>query len=158
MASATSAVAAGLTVTPASVAFGNVVTGTTGPAQTVSATNGAKGGIQFERIVATAPFLATGDTCGGSLGGGQACQVDVACQPTALGTVAGTLTFFLNKDSKVIVNLTCNGLSPTQASVSGVAIQNVMLRAAIAAIAVNPNGTDGATLALRPLTTTASFR
>ena len=37
-------------------------------------------------------------------------------------------------------------------TVSGVAIQNVMLRAAIAAIAVNPNGTDGATLA----TTTAN--
>ena len=146
VASATSAVAAGLTVTPASVAFGNVVIGTTGPAQTVSATNGAKGGIQFERIVATAPFLATGDTCGGSLDGGQACQVNVACQPTALGTVTGTLTFFLNKDSKVIVNLTCNGLSPTQASVSGEAIQNGMSGASIAAVAVNPDGSDGAAL------------
>ena len=112
VASATSAVAAGVTVTPASIAFGNVVIGTS-PAQTVVVANGSNGAIQFQRIVASTPFLTTGNTCNGSLGGGQACHINVGCQPTAFGTVAGALTFFLNKDQKVIVNLTCNGVSAT---------------------------------------------
>src|SRR5437899_8625555 len=69
-----------LTVTPTSVAFGNVVIGTTSPAQTVSATNSSTGAVQFKSIVASAPFLKVGDTCDGSLGGGQTCHIDVACK------------------------------------------------------------------------------
>jgi hypothetical protein len=104
-----------LTVAPTSIAFGAVPVGTTSPPQTVVATDTSQGKIIFRSIVASAPFLKVGDTCDGSLGGngGQTCQIDVACKPTALGNVTGTLTFTLNGNETEIVSLTCTGVSPT---------------------------------------------
>lgn len=143
---ATPAAAAGLDVSPPTVAFGNVVIGTNSPARTVSAANSSKGAIQFERTLVSGPFLTMGNTCGGSLGSGQTCQIQVVCDPTVLGSVTGTLTLFLNKDQKATVNLTCTGLSPTQVSVAGTAIQNGMKGATISAVLVNPDGSDGSIL------------
>jgi Galactose oxidase, central domain/Abnormal spindle-like microcephaly-assoc'd, ASPM-SPD-2-Hydin len=159
IASAASATAAGLTVSPSSVAFGNVVVGTTSPAQAVFANNGSNGAIQFERIVvASAPFLSVGTTCNGSLSDGQTCRIDVACKPTALGTFTGTLTFFSNKDQKNIVNLTCTGVNPTpKVSISGAAIQNGMNGAAITAVSVNADGSDGSTLATATANSNGQF-
>src|SRR5260370_8950086 len=131
-----------LTVTPASDAFGNVVVGSTSRTQTVFETNSSKGVFKFKTVIISAPFLKLGDTGDGSLDGLQTCHFDVACKPTALGTVTGTLTLLLNKDETEIINLTCAG----GVSVSGTAIQNGMNAAAITAVSVNPYGSSGSTL------------
>src|SRR5260370_4468617 len=100
-----------LKLNPTSLNFGNVVTGTTSPAQTVFATNIIRGKVKFFSIIASAPFLKVGDTCDGELKSGQTCHIDVACQPTTLGAVTGTLTFVLNRNQTEIVGLTCTGVS-----------------------------------------------
>jgi hypothetical protein len=146
VATAAPAAAAELTFSPTNIAFGSVVIGTTSPPQTVLATNRSSGAIKFERIVASGPFLTMSNTCGGSLAGSQTCHINVACAPTVLGTVTGTLAFFLNKDQKQTVNLGCTGGSATSVNVSGAAIQNGMSGAGITAVSVNPDGSDSATL------------
>jgi len=67
--------------------------------------------------------------------------------------VTGTLTLVLNKDQTEIVNLTCTG----GFSVSGAAIQNGMNGAAIAAVSVNPDGSDGSALGATTADGSGSF-
>jgi hypothetical protein len=107
-----SSAAAEPAITPSSISFVNVLVGTTSATQTVFATNISKGATQFKRIATSAPFLATGDTCGGKLSSGQTCQIALACVPTAQGKAVGTLTVFLNRDQVQIVNLTSTGMNP----------------------------------------------
>src|SRR5258708_5995795 len=103
-----------LVLTPNSLAFGNVVVGTTSSAQTVTATNSGRSAITFTTIIASPPFLKVGDTCDGSLGGGLTCHVDVECMPTTTGLFNGTLTFNLSKGKPATVALTCTGVpAPT---------------------------------------------
>jgi Abnormal spindle-like microcephaly-assoc'd, ASPM-SPD-2-Hydin len=81
--------------------FGNVVIGTTSPAQTVTATNTTDDDtISFFGIFPTPSFLKVSNTCVGSLGAGQTCQIDVACKPRSSGPIAGALVFvYSSKDS-----------------------------------------------------------
>jgi hypothetical protein len=86
---------------PKSLNFGNVTTITTSQPQTVLATNSStQNTIEFASIAASPPFLKVGDTCDSSLGGGQACQIDVECQPTVPRNVTGTLTFIFSIGSR----------------------------------------------------------
>jgi hypothetical protein len=102
-----------LKLNPTSLNFGNVVIGTTSPAQTLFATNVINSKDKFFSITTSAPFLKESDTCNRSLNSGQTCHIDVACRPTMSGTVTGTLTFVLNGHKRATVGTTCTGTSAT---------------------------------------------
>ncbi len=91
--------ATGLTTTPASIAFGNVVfgvTGATSAAHTVTITDPAAGqpiSSLSIQIAGTNPgdFQISNNTCGATLAPGTNCTLKVTFSPTALGARGATL-------------------------------------------------------------------
>ena len=143
------------------LSFGTAAVGATSPSQTETVTNSfSDDAVTFSSTFATQGYLVTNNTCGSTLAPLQPCNVTVACKPTTIGFKFGVLAFFYTSadispeidpwDSlpkSTFVALTCTGAI----GVSGRAIQNGMSGAAIAVVTVNPNASDGSTLA----TTTA---
>ena len=144
------------------ITFGNAAVGGTSPSQTETVTNSfGDDMVTFSSTFATQGYVVTNNTCGSTLAPLQPCNVDVACVPTKIGYRFGVLAFFYtsadtspeidlwdNLPKATFVALTCTGAI----GISGTAIQGGMNGAAITAVAVNANGSDGSTLA----TTTAN--
>jgi hypothetical protein len=80
-------------VTPASLAFGNVPTGTTATAQTLTLRN-SSGAARPLTIAITAPFAraTAGGSCGATLANNATCTINVVFSPTAVGAANGTVT------------------------------------------------------------------
>jgi len=81
-----------ITVSSASLSFGNQMVGTTSAARDVTFTN--KGGslIFISNITAGGDFAASSTTCGATLAAGASCSVSVTFTPSAMGLRSGTLT------------------------------------------------------------------
>jgi len=72
--------------------FGNVVTGVTSAAQSLTLHNTGGAALSGITAVVTAPFKRSGGTCGATLATGGTCTIIVVFSPTALSTVNATLT------------------------------------------------------------------
>ena len=83
-------------VTPASLAFGNVATGTTSAAQTLTLSNTGNATLTGITVAVTAPFSrptgAAAGTCGTTLAAASTCTINVVFSPTAAGAANGTAT------------------------------------------------------------------
>jgi len=91
--SGTGSPAGAVSLTPATVPFGQVEMGTTSGSLPVAATNSGTTAVPITGIVITSPFTIAGNTCGTTtLAAGHACQIQVAFAPTQRGAVAGTLS------------------------------------------------------------------
>ena len=93
--------AATLSVTGGPLNFGNVATGSTSPAQTLTLHNtgtaGATGiGLTFSSALYSRPAGAAGGTCPTTLAAGGTCTINVVFSPTAAGAVPATLTINAN--------------------------------------------------------------
>jgi hypothetical protein len=87
---------AALTVSPASISFGNQPLGSTGTAHTVTITNNTGLAVDFTSITVTgantADFVQLSSTCGASLAFQASCTINLAFAPAASGARAATLT------------------------------------------------------------------
>jgi len=85
-------------VSPTSLAFGNVATGTTSAAQTLTVTNNGNANTTGITVVVTAPFARLGGTCAAAtpLAPAASCTVTVTYSPTATGPSNGTVTITAN--------------------------------------------------------------
>ncbi|HEY2684752.1 MAG TPA: choice-of-anchor D domain-containing protein [Steroidobacteraceae bacterium] len=79
-------------VSPSSLAFGNVVVGTTSAAKTLTLTNSGGAPINNVVVTVTAPFSQSGGTCAATLAAGSACTINVVYAPTATGGSTGSVT------------------------------------------------------------------
>ena len=140
--SGTGQVLAGLSVSPAQLAFPAVAPGQSSPAQTVTVGNSASVAASALTLTIGAQFSLTQNTCSSSLSAGASCTVGVIFQPTASGPATGTLTV---TSSTVI--------TPAVAALSGT---GGGLGAILATPAVIPFGTIavGATSASTTMTVT----
>ncbi|HEV2379914.1 MAG TPA: choice-of-anchor D domain-containing protein [Terriglobia bacterium] len=105
------------TLTPSTLGFGNVVVGTTSPAQTLTLSNSGTASLSITSITITqSTTFAETNTCGSTLAAGNSCKINVTFTPTGTWTSSGTLT----------VN---DNASPSfqQASLSGTGIQSAVL-------------------------------
>jgi uncharacterized repeat protein (TIGR03803 family) len=84
-----------LRVTPAALAFGNQLVGTTSAAQTVTLSNAGATALAIGPFTASAPFSAR-TACTTSLAAGTSCTIRVRFAPTTAGPVSGTLTIPTN--------------------------------------------------------------
>ena len=83
-----------VSLTPASIDFGQVQVGTTSAPLPVQAGNSGATAIPINSIAVTPPFAIASNTCGTvSLAANSSCQVLVEFAPTQPGAPAGTLTF-----------------------------------------------------------------
>ena len=85
-----------LSVTPTSLAFGSVPTGTTSAAQSLTLNNQGGVGATGITVVVTAPFSRSGGTCGATLAASTTCTINVVFSPTATGASTGSVTITAN--------------------------------------------------------------
>jgi len=102
------------TVTPASLAFGDVVVGTTSAAKTVTLDNRQATAISVSSGISGSGFAISGGTCGSTLAAGKECTVLVTFAPAALGAVTGTLTLTDSPDSGSPHSIALTGTGSTQ--------------------------------------------
>ncbi len=90
-----------VTVSPTSLAFGNVVLGATSAKKPVTLTNTGTSTLTITSITASGDFGLTTSAkpCGSTLAAGKSCTIDVTFTPTQTGTRTGTLTLTDNSPS-----------------------------------------------------------
>ena len=85
--------AANASVAPTSLAFGNVIVGTTSTAQALTLSNTGTATLSGIAVVVTAPYSrpagAPGGTCGATLAAAATCTINVVFSPTAAGPTTG---------------------------------------------------------------------
>ena len=124
-------------ITPATLAFGNVVVGSISAPQSVTLSNTGTAPLDLGLLNPNNGILVTGsaafastNTCGTSLGVGASCVISVTFAPTAVGPVAGSVVVTSNDPAH----------SPLTVSLSGTGTSNTAI--AITAPAIN-YGADG---------------
>ncbi|WP_194895306.1 discoidin domain-containing protein [Catenulispora pinisilvae] len=102
-----------LHASPSALSFGDVNSGSTSSAQSVSITNPGTSAAPISSISATGPFSQT-NNCGGSIGAGASCTAQVTFAPTTGGNATGTLTVATSAPGgNLSVALTGRGISST---------------------------------------------
>lgn len=96
---------AALTLTPTNLIFGTQLVDTASPTQPVTLTNVSNGTVNVTGITASAQYSQT-NNCPSSLASNANCTINVAFQPTAPGTQAGTLTVTNNLTGPATTTLT----------------------------------------------------
>ncbi|MBV9698392.1 MAG: choice-of-anchor D domain-containing protein, partial [Gammaproteobacteria bacterium] len=114
-----------LSVTPTSLAFGNVPKGQTSAPQTLTLSNTGTLGASGISVAVTAPFSRAGGTCGATLAGGSTCTITIVFAPSSVTASTGTAT--------ITASVTVTG-SPVSLSGTGVA--------AVAAATLTPTAHD----------------
>ena len=106
----------GLTVAPATLAFGTVPLNVTAATQTVTVTNNGTTGVTFTSILASPSSYSKSGNCpnkGVPLNPGTSCTISVKFTPTVNGSLPGTLTFTdSDATSPQVVTLSGSGLGP----------------------------------------------
>jgi len=134
-------VAGALTATPASLAFGDVNTGTSSAAQTVTIANPGSSAQTISGVSVTGSFTQT-NTCGSSLAAGASCTVSVKFAPTATGALTGTLTVANSSPApSLTVSLTGTGVN----SSTNLALGATMTASGYTQTYVPSNANDGNT-------------
>lgn len=111
-----------LSLSGATLAFGNELLGTTSAGKTVTITNITTSAVTISSITAFGDFNITSNTCGGSLAGSGHCTVTVAFKPSVLGAITGDLTIVYGAiGSPDRLNLTGTGLAPLTATPTSLA-------------------------------------
>jgi hypothetical protein len=83
-----------LTLTPASLSFGNVLDGAVSPSQTVEASNSGALPVSLATpSLNAAGYQILGNTCGATLATGATCSFQVDFAPNSPGTVLGVLSY-----------------------------------------------------------------
>ena len=102
-----------LTASPTSLSFGDVSSGSTSAAQTVTVTNPGASAASVSSISTTGPFSQT-NNCGGSIAAGGSCAVQVKFAPTSGGAQTGALSVASNAPgSPLTVALSGTGVTST---------------------------------------------
>ena len=92
----TAAPAAGVSLSPASLAFGSQSIGAASAAQSVVVTNNGNASLSITGIGVTGAYTATGCTPPATLAAGASCTIQVTFKPTAIGSQPGQLTISSN--------------------------------------------------------------
>lgn len=83
--------AAGVSITPATLAFAPQAVGTTSASQTVIVHNLGSAALTISKVATAGDFAQTND-CHSSVAGGGSCAVSIIFSPTATGSRSGTLS------------------------------------------------------------------
>jgi hypothetical protein len=108
-----------LTVTPASLSFGSITTGTS-TTQSVTVTNSGNASVTLTQISESgAGFSVSGCTVPLTLAAGQATSFSVTFDPATAGSLSGSVTVTSNAaNSPEVISLSGTGTAPTSYSVS----------------------------------------
>ena len=121
-----------VTLTPTSLAFGNVVLGVTSAGKTVTVKNTGTATLTISSIAASGDFAQVTSTapCGSTLAAGASCKIKVTFTPTQLGARTGNITITDNASN-----------SPQTVPLSGTGLAQATLTPATATYPVRVVGT-----------------
>jgi Abnormal spindle-like microcephaly-assoc'd, ASPM-SPD-2-Hydin len=142
-----------LTITPASVNFGNVSVGSTGTqALTVSATSASV--TVSADTTSSSQFILTGATLPFTIPAGQSSSFNVAFKPTSSGTVSGALSFTSNASNGPNLQVPLTGTGTTITASGQLAIAPASLN--FGDVNVGSTGTQAITLSASGASVTVS--
>jgi hypothetical protein len=102
-----------LTASPSSLSFGDLASGSTSAAQSVTVSNPGGTAASVSSVSVTGPFSQT-NTCGSSIAAGGSCTVSVKFAPTSGGSQTGTLSVATSAPgSPLTVALSGTGVTST---------------------------------------------
>ena len=102
-----------LTASPSSLSFGDVASGATSAAQTVTVSNPGSSAASVSSVSVSGPYSQT-NTCGSSIAAGGSCTVSVKFAPTSGGSLTGTLSVATSAPgSPLTVALSGTGVTAT---------------------------------------------
>jgi Alpha-1,3-glucanase catalytic domain D1/F5/8 type C domain/Pectate lyase superfamily protein/Abnormal spindle-like microcephaly-assoc'd, ASPM-SPD-2-Hydin/Cep192 domain 4 len=102
-----------LTASPASLSFGDVPSGSTSAAQTVTVSNPGSSAASVSSVSVSGPYSQT-NTCGSSIAAGGSCTVSVKFAPTSGGSLTGALSVATSAPgSPLTVALSGTGVTST---------------------------------------------
>jgi subtilase family serine protease len=109
-----------VTVSPASLAWGNVVVGATGAKKPVTLTNTGTSTLNISGITTSGDFGQTTSPkpCGATLAPGKNCKIEVTFTPTQVGTRTGTLTITDNASGGGTQTVALSGTGTVQATLT----------------------------------------
>ena len=115
-----------LSLSPATLSFGNEVLGTTSAGKVVTVTNISSSSVSISSIASSGDFAISSKTCGASLAGGGKCTITVTYKPSILGAVAGDVTMVYGAiGSPYSTGLSGTGLAPLTVSPSSLSFGTV---------------------------------
>lgn len=123
-----------VTLSPASLIFGNQTVNTTSAPKSVKLTNAGAATLNISSITASGNFAVSSTTCGATLAATKSCNINVTFMPPSLGSFLGTLT---------IADSASN--SPQTASLTGAGVLPVTLTPGRATYAIQTVGTSSPT-------------
>jgi len=138
------------TVLPASLAFGNVQTGSASAAQGVTVTNSGSAALPITGIALTGAYAnqySQTNNCGTSVAAGSSCSISVVFAPTSAGSLPATLS--VNGQT---VALSGQGVVAYTVSPASLAFGNVPTGTASAAQAVTVTNSGSAALPIASVT------
>ncbi|GIM89612.1 choice-of-anchor D domain-containing protein [Paractinoplanes toevensis] len=138
-----------ISISPSTLGFGTVATGSTSAAQTVTVTNSGSAAAPVSAVSLTGDFAQT-NTCGSSIAAGGSCAVTVRFAPTATGSRTGNLTVTAAGITNTIP-LSGTGVAPgpiLTASPSSLTFAGTVVGAASATqtVTISNSGTTAATI------------
>ena len=102
-----------LTASPSSLSFGDVASGSTSAAQTVTVSNPGSSAASVSSVSVSGPFSQT-NTCGSSIAAGGSCAVSVKFSPTSGGSQTGAVSVATSAPgSPLAVALSGTGVTST---------------------------------------------
>ncbi len=101
-----------LLVSPLTLAFGTIATGSLSAAQLVTLTNTGGGVLTISGIVISGDFTQTSSGCGVGLLANASCTIAVVFGPMATGAESGALSFTSNAGGAAMVALSGTGVAP----------------------------------------------
>ena len=120
--SGTGTAAGAVSLTPASINFGQVEVNTVSSSLPVDASNATGAAVPVTSVTVTAPFVLASNSCGvQSLAAEASCQISINFQPTQAGAALGTLTLIDGAGTQT-VNLTGTGAAPATDQLGSTAI------------------------------------
>ena len=106
-----SGVAEGVSVSPASLKFGNKQVNSTSASQALTVKNLGNYVLNFGSITASANYAQT-NNCGTSIPANSQCTINVTFTPTMAGSLPGTITIIDTDDDPTTVKLSGTGVNP----------------------------------------------
>ena len=150
-----------VTLSPASLGFGNQVAGTTSAAKTETLKNVQTVPLTITGIAVSGPFVQTGGTCPlspATLAGGGSCTILVSFAPTAVGPAVGTLTVTDNAAlSPQTAGLTGTGTTPVTLSPRTLHLGSVAVGNTSASKSITLTNHENVALNFSSITTTGDF-
>jgi hypothetical protein len=149
-----------VTLTPATLAFGNQAQGTTSATKTATLKNPLAKPLTITGIAVSGDFAQTGGTCpsSGTLAKETSCTIIVVFKPTIVGAESGTLTVTDNATSSTqTAALTGTGIAPVTLSPTSLAFGNETVGVTSPAMTVTLTNQENVTLNFTSIVASAGF-